>query len=119
MESSQGKNVVVDWNEALHRKCRHADTEVHYGGAAYRGKLDSIHELVAMNSTLAVKLTSVMQIHPHHKNDEMVGDQEFLLTKCHRPLSIKDAEYDCLHISCKEGRMAIYFRRPPQRGKHE
>lgn len=112
MNSSENKNVVVDWDEALLAKCSHSDTEVHYGGAAYRGKLVSIRQLIATDGMLAVKLTSVTQIHSSPFVDEVVDDREFQLTGCHRPLSIKDEEYDCLHISCKEGRMAIYFKRP-------
>jgi hypothetical protein len=115
--NSQERNLVLDWDEALFRKCNSVGTEVHYGGAIYQGTLASICEVACVDNALVVRLVSVTQVHKFPAEDEAVDDCEFTLTECYRPLRIKDAEYDCLHINCKEGSVDIYFRRPMKNKK--
>ncbi|MCK9344961.1 MAG: hypothetical protein M0P64_02455 [Candidatus Pacebacteria bacterium] len=112
MKSSQERNVVLDWDEALFRKCHSVEAEIHYKNAAYQGVVASIRKSACADNVLAVRLVSVVQTHELPLKDEAVEDRDFTLTECYRPLSLVDAEYDCLHINCKEGSADIYFKRP-------
>lgn len=112
MDDSRYRFNVLEWNKELIARCCLAQAEIYFGREAYTGVIGSVCEGTDTPNVLVVKITSLKQKSGEPTEGALVEDREFVLTECYQPLNFKDSEYEGIHVGCKEGRLAIYFKKP-------
>lgn len=108
-----GEDSIPRWSRELFCKCYFVETEVHYSGEVYVGKIEAIYQKFAgKESILVIKLVSMDEGQSRSSRDETRERLEFEMTGYGSPVIIKEDGYDCVWFSFDKGYVAMYFSRP-------